>query len=282
MFSKSDAELTKMSAVITTLEIQQQPEFWHETWSIYQVTITCAPDGHLAQKAENEANNLLLLMPARSNDKGFAMTGSFSCMSLMSLLVFDTASDSSKKEYVDTIARLGESVIKREDTIAQLLDVDFNRIAYLGSGTLGGLTQEAALKILELTAGQVATIFDTSMGFRHGPKSFLDGKTVVFDFVSNEQYTRQYDVDILEEIKADEIVPVVVSVGMPQANNFSGTQFNFDVADLPDGYLALADVMVAQTVSLLTSIKVGNTPDTPSASGTVNRVVKGVTIHPFN
>ncbi len=63
------------------------------------------------------------------------MTGSFSCMSLMSLLVFDTAGDSSKKEYVDTIARLGESVIKREDTIAQLLDVDFNRIAYLGSGT---------------------------------------------------------------------------------------------------------------------------------------------------
>lgn len=244
MFSKSDAELTKMGAVITTREIQQQPELWHETWSIYQdhlteiqdffakineqfahvrviftgagtsafvgntvtpylnqhgdrskynfeaidttkivstplayleaetptvlvsfarsgnspesvatvdvaeqivknlyqVTITCAPDGHLAQKAENEANNLLLLMPARSNDKGFAMTGSFSCMSLMSLLVFDTAGDSSKKEYVDTIARLGESVIKREDTIASLLDVDFNRIAYLGSGTLGGLT----------------------------------------------------------------------------------------------------------------------------------------------
>ncbi|GED80882.1 hypothetical protein FC62_GL000918 [Amylolactobacillus amylotrophicus DSM 20534] len=65
MFSKSDAELTKMGAVITTREIQQQPELWHETWSIYQVSITCAPDGHLAQKAENEVNNLLLLMPAR-------------------------------------------------------------------------------------------------------------------------------------------------------------------------------------------------------------------------
>ena len=77
-------------------------------------------------------------------------------------------------------------------------------------------------------------------------------------------------------------MPVVVAVGMSQDNNFSGTQFNFETSNLPDGYLALADVMVAQTVSLLTSIKVGNTPDTPSATGTVNRVVKGVTIHPFN
>ncbi|NFA47426.1 tagatose-6-phosphate ketose isomerase, partial [Pediococcus acidilactici] len=36
-----------------------------------------------------------------------------------------------------------------------------------------------------------------------------------------------------------------------------------------------------QTVALLSSIKVNNTPDTPSATGTVNRVVKGVTIHDF-
>ena len=36
--------------------------------------------------------------------------------------------------------------------------------------------------------------------------------------------------------------------------------------------------MVGQTVSLLNSVRVGNTPDTPSPSGTVNRVVKGVTI----
>lgn len=39
--------------------------------------------------------------------------------------------------------------------------------------------------------------------------------------------------------------------------------------------------MFAQTISLLSSIKVKNTPDTPSATGTVNRVVKGVTIHDF-
>ena len=39
--------------------------------------------------------------------------------------------------------------------------------------------------------------------------------------------------------------------------------------------------MVAQAVSLLNSVRVGNTPDTPSPTGTVNRVVKGVIIHEF-
>jgi len=42
-----------------------------------------------------------------------------------------------------------------------------------------------------------------------------------------------------------------------------------------------SSVMFAQAISLLNSVRVGNTPDTPSPTGTVNRVVKGVTIHPF-
>ncbi|MDN6567640.1 MAG: tagatose-6-phosphate ketose isomerase, partial [Tetragenococcus halophilus] len=37
----------------------------------------------------------------------------------------------------------------------------------------------------------------------------------------------------------------------------------------------------AQTVAIMTSLKLKNTPDTPSATGTVNRVVKGVTIHDY-
>ena len=59
------------------------------------------------------------------------------------------------------------------------------------------------------------------------------------------------------------------------ANVISGStiEYSAETALLPDGYLALADIMVAQTVALLTSIKVGNKPDTPSPTGTVNRVV---------
>ena len=55
----------------------------------YQITITCAPEGKLALAAPGDDRNLLLMMPARSNDAGFAMTGSFTCMTLTALLIFD-------------------------------------------------------------------------------------------------------------------------------------------------------------------------------------------------
>ena len=61
--------------------------------------------------------------------------------------------------------------------IADYLAGDFNRVTYLGSGSFGGLAQESQLKILELAHGLVATSYDTSMGYRHGPKSFVDDKT---------------------------------------------------------------------------------------------------------
>ncbi|KRM55657.1 SIS domain-containing protein [Lacticaseibacillus sharpeae] len=251
--------------------------------NLHQITITCAPDGNLAKHATGESRNLLLLQPAGSNDKGFAMTGSFSCMALTALLTFDQADEVAKADYVATIVNMGHEVISREAEIQAYIAGDFDRITYLGSGSLGGLTREAQLKVLELTAGKLATIFDTSMGFRHGPKSFVDGKTLVFDFLSNNPYTRQYDVDVMEEINGDKIAQRVVAIGTNQENNFSGDNFAFATGDtaLPEAYQALPDVMFAQTLALLSSIKVGNTPDTPSPSGTVNRVVKGVILHDY-
>ncbi|MNO87274.1 putative tagatose-6-phosphate ketose/aldose isomerase [compost metagenome] len=48
-----------------------------------------------------------------------------------------------------------------------------------------------------------------------------------------------------------------------------------------DVELAFCFLIYAQVFALTQSINVGNTPDTPSASGTVNRVVQGVVIHPW-
>ena len=101
--------------------------------------------------------------------------------------------------------------------------------------------------------------------------------------MSNQPYTRQYDCDILEEVSGDQIAAGVIGIGQPGTIGFSGECFEVVTATelLPNGYLALVDVLFAQTISLLSSVKVGNTPDTPSPTGTVNRVVKGVTIHPY-
>ena len=245
------------------------------------LNITCAPEGKLAVESADDPNAYTILIP-RANDQGFAMTGSYSCMSLISMLLFDCSPEDQKATWVEAAAKMGEEVVAREAEIADFLACDFNRVTYLGSGSFGGLAQEAQLKILELAHGLVATSWDTSMGYRHGPKSFVDDKTLVFVFVNNDAYTRQYDLDILEEINGDGIAMKTIAVQQAGETAFGHTSFTFEGYEaLPEGYLALPFIMVGQTVSLLNSVRVGNTPDTPSPSGTVNRVVKGVTIHPW-
>ena len=180
--------------------------------TIHHLAITCAEEGQLAQISQKEENSFLFLMPTRSNDGGFAMTGSFSCMTLGTLLLFDQTAFEQKQDYVTALIKLGEEVLSREEELNEIVNLDFERIVYIGSGSLAGLTREAQLKILELTAGKVATIFDSSMGFRHGPKSFINEKTIMFGFVNNTPYTRDYDLDILEEVHGDEIAAGVFAI----------------------------------------------------------------------
>ena len=247
----------------------------------YQITITCAPDGKLAQHAAGDNKNLLLLMPSRSNDQGFAMTGSFTCMTLTALLTFDPTGLEGKEAIVTQLIAMGNDVIVREAEIQAFVDLDFNRVIYLGSGGLAGLAREVQLKILELTAGKVATAFDSSLGFRHGPKSFVDEKSLVFLFVSNDAYTRKYDIDMLTELDGDKVAQTICGISVDGNMKFEGTNFLFEGSyrQVPDAYLALPYAMFGQALSLFTAIKVGNRPDTPSPSGTVNRVVKGVNIY---
>lgn len=244
----------------------------------YNLPITCAHDGKLAVNLKDDPNSYVFLNPAITNDKGFAMTNSFSSMLLATLLIFDTSLDN-KKDLVKKIADIARETYARAEEIENLVDFDFTRIAYLGSGPLSKLTKEARLKILELTAGEVVTVFDSSMGFRHGPKSFINDKTLVVSFVSENAYTRQYDLDVLDEIKADGIAPKIIAVTNEDVDR--DYQFILKSDGLRDAYLAVAYIVIAQIIALITSLRVGNTPDNPSKSHTVNRVVKGVTIHEY-
>ncbi|WP_282929204.1 SIS domain-containing protein [Anaerococcus sp. Marseille-Q7828] len=245
----------------------------------YNLALTCAPDGKLALKLADDEKAFVFIEPEGTNDKGFAMTSSFSCMLLSALLIFDQRDD--KKELVEDLSNTGEKILADAEKIEELVDFDFNRIIYLGSGPLYKLSNEARLKVLELTAGEVASLYESSMGFRHGPKSFVDENTLIVSFISSNPYTRDYDLDILNEIAADKIAPKVIAVANTDIEgDFDKLVYENDVDN--DVYLALPYVIVAQLISLITSLRVGNTPDNPSKSGTVNRVVKGVTIHPYN
>lgn len=244
----------------------------------YNLPITCAKEGKLAQALKDDENSYVFLEPEITNDKGFAMTNSFSSMLLATLLIFDTKTQN-KKEIVEKISKLGKEIYNNLEEIENLVNFDFNRVVYLGSGPLGKLTKEARLKILELTAGEVATIWESSMGFRHGPKSFVDENTFVISFVSSNPYTRLYDLDILDEIANDKIAKKIIGISNSKLER--DYELIFEEDGLDDVYLCPAYIIIGQIIALVTSLRVGNTPDNPSRTHTVNRVVKGVTIHDY-
>ena len=249
---------------------------------LYQVTITCAAEGELALQAHGDDRNLLLLQPAASNDAGFAMTSSFTSMMLTALLVFDPTEFAVKAERFEVLSSLACKVLDNVADVKELVDLDFNRVIYLGAGPFFGLAHEAQLKILELTAGQVATMYESPVGFRHGPKSLINEDTVVLVFGTTTDYTRKYDLDLVREVAGDQIARRVVLL----SDQAFGLENVKEVAlgcggVLNDVYRVFPYIVYGQLFALLTSLKVGNRPDTPSPTGTVNRVVQGVIIHEF-
>ena len=248
---------------------------------LYQVTITCAAEGKLAQQAHGDERNLLLLQPAPSNDAGFAMTSSFTSMMLTALLVFDPADLAQKEARVAELIALSQKVLANVADVQALTELEFNRVIYLGAGTFFGLAHEAQLKILELTAGKVATMYETPVGFRHGPKSLINEETLVLVFGSRDEYTKRYDLDLVREVAGDQIARKVVFFTERKEDLENVEQVVLESDILEDSYRAFPYIVYAQLFSLLTSLKVKNRPDTPSPTGTVNRVVQGVIIHPF-
>ena len=249
---------------------------------LYQVTITCAAEGKLALQAHGDERNLLLLQPAASNDAGFAMTSSFTSMMLTALLVFDPTEFAVKAERFEVVSSLARKILDNAEDVKELVDLDFNRVIYLGAGPFFGLAHEAQLKILELTAGQVATMYESPVGFRHGPKSLINEDTVVLIFGTTTDYTRKYDLDLVREVAGDQIARRVVLL----SDQAFGLENVKEVAlgcggVLNDIYRVFPYIVYAQLFALLTSLKVENKPDTPSPTGTVNRVVQGVIIHDY-
>ena len=250
---------------------------------LYQITITCAAEGKLAQQAHGDERNLLLLQPAPSNDAGFAMTSSFTSMMLTALLVFDKADLAAKAEKVSALMTLSQEVLDSAEAIQKMVSLDYNRVIYLGAGPFFGLAHEAQLKILELTAGQVATMYESPVGFRHGPKSLVNEKTVVVVFGSTDSYTKLYDLDLVREVAGDEIARKVILLTDQKEDLENVEQVILSSQYLVgDVYRVFPYIVYGQLFALLTALKVNNRPDTPSPTGTVNRVVQGVIIHSFD
>ena len=255
------------------------------TEKISHVIITCNKDGNLVRAARKNGNCFMLILPEETNDKGFAMTSSFSCMLLAALLFFDIKHLEENKKYVDTISSLGEQIVQDDwRKMRDLSRCNPVRVVYLGAGCLGGLAQEMALKNMELTNGRIATMQETILGFRHGPKTFMDTGTDVIVLMSRSEYTNQYIRDLLKEIYHDtrKHKLTVISCGKDEEiEKISDECIFVEGESVPDVYSALVYVMYGQMFAFFNSVRLGIEPDNPSPDGSVNRVVKGVVLHSY-
>ena len=170
----------------------------------------------------------------------------------------------------------------RQEDIRRLASSGYERVVYLGSGPLKALAHESSLKLLELTAGEIVTYFESPLGFRHGPKSILDDRTLAVSYVSGDPYTRKYDLDLLAELKRSMRPESVIAVAATDAGvEDPGFWLLEGLEGVEDAALALPFVVVAQLLGLCFSLARGYTPDNPFPNEEVNRVVQGVTIHPL-
>ena len=253
---------------------------------LYQIVITCNENGKLAKNTVNDEKSLLLLMPPQTNDLGFAMTSSFTTMVLNAMAVFNINNIENFSSDVDKLSNSVNDFIENNiEKVTSLSNEDFERIVYLGSSTSKGIARESALKVLELTAGKVNASYDTPLGFRHGPKSVVDDNTVSVIYISNDEYTRQYDLDLAKEMLAHKKNDKVVIVGdnieediLNKADYvFNVENINYTVEN--EVLLPLQQIIFGQMLSFLKSVNLGITPDNPCPTGEVNRVVQGVILH---
>lgn len=241
----------------------------------HHLIITCNAEGELCRQGERSSRACVIRLPAQTNDRAFAMTSSFSSLLLAAALAFDLVSP----QVVDEITRWGDQMLA-DPSVEELSRLRFERVVYLGDRELGGLAREAALKLLELTDGRVVALSETPLAFRHGMKAFINERTLVIVFLSNDAYARAYEVDLLKELRRDGIAARVVAVsagaiGRSSEVTVTGAQAATDLA------LCFPFAVFAQRLAMHASMALHLKPDSPNARGVVNRVVQGVSVYPW-
>ncbi len=244
---------------------------------------TCCAEGRLATSYQGIPRVLTLVLDEATCDKSLVMTSSFTNLLLASRAL---AYPDRWPEYERRAARLASSarhlLVNDSDRIADVAASAFSSAVFLGSGDRAAGAREAALKMLELTAGRVRTLAETYLGVRHGPMSAIHPDTLVVAFLSSDPLTRAYEVDLLDELIDKGLGHSMVIVGTEIPGHLIRRRptVAIDVAgDLDDGDLVFLDVLTGQLLGFFACLRFGLSPDSPSPAGVITRVVKPFRIH---
>ncbi|MGL5955218.1 MAG: SIS domain-containing protein [Brevinema sp.] len=249
--------------------------------STKHLIITCNKEGALAQMQGNQI--YCIVLPEETNDQSLVMTSSFSSMILAAVLCGYFSKKEEAYQALEDVSICAAGIFALQaEQLCELMNVsDIERIQYLGSSDSVGLLTEGHLKMLEMTDGQLATRVDSFLGVRHGPQVFINPHTVVVVILSKDPYVRQYEIDLLKELKSKKQGYAYVVIGQDPKVVELPRLITCDTGDQGDFFQLITAAIIVQLLGFFKSLNLELSPDAPSISGTINRVVQGVEIYPY-
>jgi tagatose-6-phosphate ketose/aldose isomerase len=252
---------------------------------VRHLVVTCNAEAAMARLcAEHRGRALPLVLGEAVNDRGLAMTSSFSNMVIVGQCLAHIQDLHTYGETVSCVARLGTGLVASASEVAfAIAERELPRACFVGSGALAAVADEAALKLLELTGGKVHTMSQSTLGLRHGPMSGINENTLFVQFLSSDPRHRRYEMDLLEEIGKKNLAGARLVVTGQNFENLAPWAEYVLCLDAPpdfqDDCRPPLDVIVGQLLGLFASLRAGLQPDNPSPNGAISRVVSGIRFH---
>ncbi|MDR1174957.1 MAG: SIS domain-containing protein [Treponema sp.] len=262
---------------------------------LYEAAVVCDGKSNLAGITAESDKSFSLVLPERTNDKGFAMTSSFTSMLLACFAFFNHEKIDEITANIRRLAdNLEQNALSLSESAERLAREQYARLVVLGSGCCRGLAREAALKSLELSMGAVNSTSESAMGFRHGPKSVIKDDTLTVHFISNDPLTAKYDLDLLDEICLQKKRNRIVALSGNGCRDDGRTGLESPISAesceriiIPSsGYGPASDLfwgihclVFCQMLAMYKSISINLPVDNPSVTGELSRVVRGFVVY---
>ncbi len=251
---------------------------------IRHLVLTCNEAGSLAKTYQDHSRVHVITTAEGTNDQSLVMTSSFTNLVLAARFLGLTEQPEAYRTICERLSKIASDLLNTQfDNLARLASVRFLRAVFLGTGSRFGAAREAALKMLEMTAGRVTTLCETYLGLRHGPMSYVDKDTLVVCFLSSDPTIRAYETDLLRELDQKELglLKLIIGEDVPK-----GVLRPNDVViecrglrEVGDQNAPVIDVVVGQLLGFFRCLNEGLRPDSPSEDGIINRVVQSFTLH---
>jgi tagatose-6-phosphate ketose/aldose isomerase len=249
---------------------------WHH------LIITCNDRGRLARYAGRDRVHALVL-DDRTCDRSLVMTSSFTNMTVAGTALGWLGRGAAYRGHIEQLAAVAAQILRDSDRLADVTGQRFRSAVFLGSGARLGAARESALKMLEMTDGQVHTSAETYLGLRHGPMCAVHDDTLVVCFLSSDPITRAYEMDVIRELNRKQLgTRLIVGDDVPD-EIVRPADMRLDCPGLSavgDDLAAITDVVVGQLLALFRCLSLGLKPDAPSNDNVINRVVEEFAIHP--